>query len=255
MSEIRILHTSDLHIGSDTVFWTSRDKRAYSSLEAVLLAGRRLNIDLLVVAGDLFDSPRVSEEELRIVASMLRASGLSTIILPGNHDCLVSESAYIKHFIPEMAPNVKIIGAPDGESVPFPQLDLAVWGRPHIDYSDFSPMASIPGRGPEKWQIAVAHGLYVQEGVHDGRGWKITEADIVASERDYVALGHLEMFNRVGKSNTSTYYSGSPNQTGAAVLVEFGGEERVSVSQVPLFLATDGPPSNPPTSIFNSSDS
>lgn len=241
MSCVRILHTSDLHIGSDSGAWPCNEKNAYSSLEAVLLAGQRLNIDLLIVAGDLFDSPRVSEEELRAVASMLLESGLSTVILPGNHDCLVSESAYIRHFRPEMAPNVKVIISPCGESVLFPQLDLAVWGRPHIDYSDFSPMASVPRRGPEKWQIAVAHGLYVQEGVHDGRGWKITDADIVASERDYVALGHLEMFNRVGNSNTSTYYSGSPNQTGAVVLVELGGKDRISVSQEPLVPVKGGP--------------
>ncbi len=207
-----------------------------ASLVSILRLAEDTEASLLIIAGDMFDSPRISDELVRSALSVLRTSPLPVVILPGNHDCLVPGSVYLRHRMSDLVPNVKVIMDAEGESVRFPDLNLCLWGRPHMDYSDFSPLAGIPERGEERWQVAIAHGLFAGEGAAANRGWKITDREIEGCLRDYVALGHLETFSRVGQNGVAAYYSGSPGWTGAVAMIEFSDEEGPSVSQTSLPL-------------------
>ncbi|MBI2957501.1 MAG: metallophosphoesterase [Chloroflexi bacterium] len=233
MGIVRVLHTSDLHLGLDPLAGTSAEA-ACSTLDKVLRAGARVHADLLIIAGDLFDSSRVPDVLVQSVVSSFRSSPLPVVILPGNHDCLVPESVYSRHCLPELAPNVTVIADPDGEVVHFASLDLSLWGKPHTSYADFNPLQGMPQRGSQKWQIGIAHGYYVDAEAQSNRGWQITDADICASNRDYIALGHLEVFNKVGTNGVQAYYSGSPRIMKAVALVELDTETGLRVSKLPL---------------------
>lgn len=85
---MRILHTSDWHVGR-----TFHGNSTLAALEEVLAAlaaeVRERAIDVVVVAGDVFDSAvpsRDSYELLTRALSAIRAAGASIILTSGNHD-------------------------------------------------------------------------------------------------------------------------------------------------------------------------
>lgn len=177
----------------------------------------------------MFDNSHVTDDLVADVLACLRSSGVRTVVLPGNPDCLVPESAYVRHSFSDLAPNVNVILGRGGQLAQYPEFDLAVWVRPHADYADFSPPADVPPRGPYRWQIAAAHEYYVTDD-SAYHVWKTTDADLESCKRDYVALGHIQNFSKVGTNGISACYSWSPRLTGAAVLVELdsGGIESIS---------------------------
>ncbi|MGH2475553.1 MAG: metallophosphoesterase family protein, partial [Candidatus Limnocylindrales bacterium] len=85
---MRVLHTSDWHVGK-----ALRGRSRATEHEAVLgeIAGiaRREAVDLVIVAGDLFDSATPSPEAERIVYRGLldlAAGDRPVIVVAGNHD-------------------------------------------------------------------------------------------------------------------------------------------------------------------------
>ncbi|HEV3473653.1 MAG TPA: exonuclease SbcCD subunit D [Actinomycetota bacterium] len=84
---MRILHTADWHVGK-TLGGRSRAAEHEAVLDEISLIARERAVDLVVVAGDLFDTAAPSPESERIVyQALLALSGVAhTIVIPGNHD-------------------------------------------------------------------------------------------------------------------------------------------------------------------------
>jgi exonuclease SbcD len=85
---MRILHTADWHVGK-TVRGISRAEEHRAVLhEMATLVGAR-DVDLVVIAGDLFDTSSPTPESEQIVYQALlafRAAGAATVVIAGNHD-------------------------------------------------------------------------------------------------------------------------------------------------------------------------
>ncbi len=84
---MRILHTADWHVGK-TLGGRSRAAEHEAVLDEITLIARERAVELVVVAGDLFDTAAPSPESERIVyQALLGLSGVAhTIVIPGNHD-------------------------------------------------------------------------------------------------------------------------------------------------------------------------
>lgn len=85
---MRILHTSDWHAGKTLRGRSRLDEQARVLAEIVEIAGRE-QADLVIVAGDLFDTAAPSPEAERLVYSTLlglSATGAAVAVLSGNHD-------------------------------------------------------------------------------------------------------------------------------------------------------------------------
>ena len=50
-------------------------------------------VDMLLIAGDLFDHNRVPDETIAFVQEQLRRLQRPVVILPGNHDCLYTHAS------------------------------------------------------------------------------------------------------------------------------------------------------------------
>lgn len=95
---ITIAATGDLHLGMK---FSSHPEVAELLADARFLALERLvsdansqGADLLLIAGDLFDRPRVSESVVsRAVGILSRFEGTLVAVLPGNHDYAASDDA------------------------------------------------------------------------------------------------------------------------------------------------------------------
>lgn len=96
---VRILHTADVHLGLKFLRQTLSDDVQQDLVNARLDVLNRMvdlamaeQCDLLVVAGDLFDSTRVPATLVRRAAEQLRRFSGTVIVLPGNHDYIESAS-------------------------------------------------------------------------------------------------------------------------------------------------------------------
>jgi DNA repair exonuclease SbcCD nuclease subunit len=76
----------------------------------MLFAARQTEADLVIIAGDLFDSQRVKDNLISFVVEGLKSLTAQVVILPGNHDCLTPMSAYSRSTIWEDCPNFRILG-------------------------------------------------------------------------------------------------------------------------------------------------
>jgi DNA repair exonuclease SbcCD nuclease subunit len=229
--EIVVVHSSDLHLDA-----TER-ARELGSLTSVLSAADRVGADLLLLAGDVFDNNRVPLALIDRAARLLAGSGVPVLILPGNHDPLTADSVYRRGGLADPE-NVDVLGLTVESAIEFPEIDLEVWGHAHLDFRDMSPLKH-PRERSRRWQIATAHGHWVQgrEDLH--RAWLIHDEEIAACQADYVALGHWDRPAIAGDGSVPAYYSGSPDFAGTVNVVRLG-PAGVHVSREPLRSPSSG---------------
>ena len=225
----KILHTSDLHL---ELF----DDKACHSLKAVVDLAIETKVDLVIIAGDLFEHNRVTNNLVSFVVEQLRRLPVDVVILPGNHDCLASGSAYERSDLWNDCANVRVFGTTNGEMLDLPKLGITMWGKSHDSYySDVQPLTGIPQpSGNGRWHIAVAHGFYVSKTGPVFPSYNITHEEIVASGWDYIALGHLETFRCVCDEPVKAYYCGSPSFSGTVAIVDLAEEKGVQVNRYSL---------------------
>lgn len=211
----RILHTADLHMAF------SGDKGCLG-LEAVINTAIKQHVDLLLIAGDLFDHNRVDDDLLEFVRAQFWRLPIPIIVLPGNHDCLVPGGVFSRTEFWKSCRNLHVFRHTHGETLVLPFLDVSVWGKPIDTYlGDIHPMQGKPHQQIDGglWNIAVAHGYFVDTEPPRFPSYHITEQEIAENKWDYVALGHVPTFHCVC-TNPVTYYSGSPLISGTAALVD-----------------------------------
>jgi DNA repair exonuclease SbcCD nuclease subunit len=232
--EVVIVHSSDLHLGADYTREQSRPD-TLSLLREVLAAAKIARADLVVLAGDTFENNRLPSPLLEGAARIITEFRAPVVVLPGNHDPLTHDSVYRCGELAAVS-NLCVLGYTVGEAAFFSDLDLEVWGRPHLDYSDMQPLCKPAGRSM-RWQIAVAHGHYIEEAGEPGRliaSWLIAREELVATCADYVALGHWNHAVRVGDHRIHAYYSGAPDYAGTVNVVRLKPESIVEVARAPL---------------------
>jgi DNA repair exonuclease SbcCD nuclease subunit len=201
-------------------------------LRSVIATARRLDADMLLLAGDTFDCHVLPLSLLEETARILTAAEMPIVILPGNHDPAMPEAVYHRGGLSAVS-NVHILGVTHEAAVHFPHFDLEVWGRPHCDWYDMEPLAQARPRRT-RWQIAMAHGHYDPKADRTRRprpAWLIDDDEIAATGADYLALGHWNRPVRVGNGSVPAYYSGSPEYAGTVNLVRFGAGGDVTVTR------------------------
>ncbi len=89
---IRVFLTSDLHLGMKFAGYPEAVRAAlmearFSCLDRVVAAANETRSDLLVVAGDLFETVSVARRDVQRAAKSLAAfRGRLAAVMPGNHD-------------------------------------------------------------------------------------------------------------------------------------------------------------------------
>jgi DNA repair exonuclease SbcCD nuclease subunit len=225
----RILHTADLHL-------LNVGDRACQSLEAVVDQAIKTRVDLVIVAGDFFDTGTVADNLIGFAVEQLRRLSVPAVILPGNHDCLLPGSVFDRAEPWQDCDNIRILRAPDGEMLDLADAGVLLWGKPHDSYgSDLQPLAGIPvPHGNGRWHIALAHGYYIEDEASLFRAYHITEEEIITSGWDYIALGHVPAFKCVSDEPVKTYYPGSPSISGTVAIVDLDERTGVQVNRCVL---------------------
>ena len=244
-TSLRILHTSDWHIGR-----TLYGRRRYETFSAFLdwLADtvRDRHVDVLIVAGDVFDtsapSNRAQELYYRFLCRVMSFCR-HIVVVAGNHDSpsfLTAPKELLR------ALNVHVVGSisddpgheilrldgPDSES------ELIVCAVPYLRDRDIRVVE--PGESIEDKERNLIDGDGVRQ-LYVGSLAQVT-ADCFPDNIDYLALGHLHIPQKIGGSETRRY-SGSPVPMGfgergakSVCLVDFAGRQAsVECLPVPVF--------------------
>ena len=138
---MRVLHTSDWHIGRR---FKGIDLLEYQrkALEWLIGLIKREQVDVLCVSGDVYDAPRPSAEAVRLFNEMFQQLGLMEvnghrlhiIFTPGNHDsaarlgfaaALMLPNVHMRCDIADIATPIMVDSA-DGEQ-------LAIYALPYLD--------------------------------------------------------------------------------------------------------------------------
>ncbi|HLW45508.1 MAG TPA: exonuclease SbcCD subunit D [Acidimicrobiales bacterium] len=239
---MRILHTSDWHIGRRFEREPLEDaQRAFLAW----LAGQveELGADLVVVAGDVYDRSLPAEEAVALLdegLDLLRGAGATVAMIPGNHDSArrlgfgARRQALggVHVFADDLRPPEPWLFEARGEAVAVvavPFLDPLI-APPPLAATDGSPRArthahvlsdflgagrdAARARYPGVPSVAVAHAFVAGSAPSDSeKALAIGGTDLVDASLfcgfDYVALGHLHRPQVVGGS-PHVAYSGSP---------------------------------------------
>jgi DNA repair exonuclease SbcCD nuclease subunit len=232
LDDIVLVHSSDLHVDDDHTA-DVYDGDGTGGLRVVLHTARTHRADIALLVGDIFDHNRMPPDILARAAQLMAEAGMTVVILPGNHDPLTPDSCYIRGNFADI-PNVHIIGLTHPDAVAFPRHDLEIWGHPHHSYDNMVPLRQ-PRPRTTRWQVALAHGHYEEDGAEPLRpSWLISDAEIDATGADYLAMGHWNRPAKVGTGLVPAYYSGSPELARTLNLIRLKPSGVVEISREPL---------------------
>ena len=206
----RLLHLADLHLGwaphelPTEVAASVRRRRDGSLSQAVDLALAEA-VDLVVIAGDLFESYRPDPALLAMTRRELRRlvdAGIALVTVPGNHDELTYPRS-VYRLEGAAWPGV-LVTRPDAGHVASLRLadaDVHVAGLAYVGGVTpvAAPLRVFPRADGAGIQLAVFHGTLVGPSARagdpfaGGRSLPIDQRALAAAGFDYVALGHLHV--------------------------------------------------------------
>ena len=206
---MRVLHAADFHL--DSAFAGGNADRARQlRREARELPGRLADyvnqnrIDLVLLAGDLFDSGEIYRDTLDALTEALGKMDARVFIAPGNHDFYSSASPYAAARWPE---NVHIFRSAAIERVVLPELSCAVYGAAFTGAAQETSLLS--GFAAPEDGLAHLMVLHADVDAAEPRYDPVTRAEIAASGLDYLALGHRHACTGIQAAGHTAYaYSG-----------------------------------------------
>jgi exonuclease SbcD len=257
---LRIIHTADVHLGArhdDLGEQASAQReRQFAAFVATIDLAIAEKVDLVLVAGDLFDSnvqPRRSVERVAAQLKRLVAAKIRTVILPGTHDAYDRSSIYRAYDLKSLAGST-----PDDDwvtvltsarrGIHIGACDVVVHGpvfptkkAPHSPMQDIDVAGQ---KGRATWHVGIVHGAIAIPGKTDRDDVVITTDEIGASGLDYLALGHWHSMQQAKAGGVTYAYAGAPepvaidqDRAGKVLLVELqetGTGRSVTVTERPV---------------------
>ncbi len=231
-----MLHIADVHLGVGSGGAGLEE----SAFERTIDFAVEADVDAVLVAGDLFDHGRVSDDLLAWTAKQLDRAERPVILLVGNHDPLNEASVHRRFRSSERCARVTMLDDPDGSMVEVPGTDVVVWGRAMVQHEpSFRPLAGVPPKPGGRWTVVACHGLVLDGDRPSHHSSLITPVELDAIDWHYVALGHHHGHKVVREAPCPAVYPGSTARRrgdgeARAVLVTFDG---ASASFAPVSLA------------------
>ena len=227
------LHTSDWHIGKPF-------GRFPAEQAAILRRARLLAIDRLadaalsggaahvLVAGDVFDRPGISDLDLRAPLEQMRAHpALTWHVIPGNHDPAVSGGAWERAMRAGLPANVRLHLEPRAIEIASGVLLLPAPLFSKATSTDPTAWMDTAATSEGVLRIGLAHGSVQGFGGEQQASIQIAPDRARRAGLSYLALGDWHGHLAIGNA---TAYSGTPepdgyldNAAGHALLVTLDG--------------------------------
>lgn len=244
---ITFIHTADWQIGKKFAN-VPEDAGAALRLQrletvaAIANLAQERKVDAVLVAGDVFDDNAVADETLRRTMHALAAFDGPWVLLPGNHDAALAESAWTRLRRMDIVPDNVVLADAPGE-IPLCEGRLVVLPAPlqrRHDTRDLTAWFDAHQTQPGVFRVGLAHGAVSNRLPEQAEAMNPIADDRVNTARlDYLALGDwhgtLEIADR-------TWYAGTPepdrfraNKPGNVLLVTLDAPgESPAVERIPV---------------------
>lgn len=208
---VKLLHTADLHLGAELSYLGKNAALRRSEMllcfEGLLELGKKENIDLFLIAGDLFDNNAVSQDVFTSIIQKISQYDFKVIYAAGNHDPLSSDSPFIT--ATSLPDNLIVLGTND-ECIPI-NKNLSVYGK---------SFGSVYMNGQDSFGIAASNDniniMLMHGDTTAGSEYNyISQTFLQSCDMDYVALGHIHKYSSMLKTEKTYYaYPGCPEPHG-----------------------------------------
>lgn len=198
---LRMMHAADLHLDSPFAALApeqaaQRRAEQRDMLRRLAAECERRDCQILLLAGDLFDSDRVYRETADLLRQTLQELNARVFIAPGNHDPYTPRSPYANLSWPD---NVHIFRSRSVQAVRLDNPALTVYGAAFNESRESGLFGGFAAEAGQEPKIMVMHGtLGAAPSVYN----PISEAAVSASGLDYLALGHVHRreIRRIGRT-------------------------------------------------------
>lgn len=183
---MRFIHTADIHLGAvpDKGYpWSkTREEELWRTFRALIKKAEQEQVDLLLIAGDLFHRQPLLRELKEVNYLFGKLSRTQVVLIAGNHDYLQKDSAYQKFAWEE---NVIFLNGKECECVRFSDLQTVVYGFSYYDREIREPLYDrLQAENSRGCHILLGHG-------GDEKHIPMDKRKLLANGFDYVALGHI----------------------------------------------------------------
>ena len=189
---IKILHTGDIHLDSpfsrlDVRRAETRKNELRAAFVTMMSWAKKNAVDIILIAGDLFDSEFVTRETVGLIVREARNSDAEIFIAAGNHDPLSDTSVYVKEGI--FPPNVHIFKSEELEKISVDRLGVDVYGYSfETNYMYENPIKDRHVEDETRLNILVGHADCRSA---DSPYCPVNEEMVKAFGADYTAYAHL----------------------------------------------------------------
>ncbi|WGW04697.1 metallophosphoesterase family protein [Tropicibacter oceani] len=212
MTDLRFLHTSDLHLGKSFGPYTDGPRLTearHQSLVRLIQAARSNDAPHILVAGDVFDVPTPAPTTWRqAIATMAEASDITWWLMPGNHDNLREAQATWEQIAALGHPNIQTMTTTEPRTL---QPGAVLLPAPLMTrHPSSDPSEALAATEGEVIRIGLAHGPITGFGEDEARPGVIAPDRDKRASLDYLALGD---WHRQMKVSDRVWYSGAPEYT------------------------------------------
>ena len=165
---LRVFLTSDLHLGMKFAGYPDAARAAlvearFTSLDRVVAAANTAGSELLVIAGDLFESVGATHASILRAAKSLGAfQGRLVAVLPGNHDYISSEDKLWTRFRDAAGDAVLLLDSPRPYPLAGYEMNACLYAGPcTMKHSASNAIGWVRAAGKDngiRHHIGVAHG-------------------------------------------------------------------------------------------------
>ena len=220
---VRFLHTADWQIGKPYARVVDPDHRArlkqvrIAVIQRLAVLVQQQQLDFVLVAGDLFDSPAPTRAEVAQALSAIGQIPTPVLVIPGNHDHggpgSLWHQGWFQQLSADVAPNLQIllerqpVAVAGAVVLPCPLMRQAAVDDP-LSWLQQLKSSDLPG-GP---RIVLAHGSVQSFAAVDAQEVSSNQLSLEQLPQglcDYIALGDWHGLKQVG---TNAWYSGCPEQ-------------------------------------------
>lgn len=244
---MKIIHTADLHIGAKFVKFGLLGKelrmQIKNTLEKIAEECIHSKVQLIVFAGDVFDSPYPSSGDVAFVRNVFRKisdNNTWIIVVPGNHDRLEDGSVWSESEWGEIE-NLHVFNTLSREYYIESLKTFVYANATFLQFSEISPLLRISEIIKENKKVRDAYHIVIGHGnlrmTNGSTNFPIDKCEIVELSADYVALGDWHSLLRVNSNSkeiteykydrftSPAFYSGSPeivdmDQKGAGNIIQ-----------------------------------
>ncbi len=228
---LTFLHTADWQIGKQVAQvpgdpGAALRLRRLDTVKAIAALARERQVDAVLVAGDVFEDNAVSDETLRRTIHALAPFTGPWVLLPGNHDAGLTQSAWSRLRRLAAVP-VNVILADRPEPIALCGGRLVVLPAPlrrRHEVGDLTDWFDTLGSDAGVLRVGIAHGAVTNRLPAAAEAHNpIADTRVETANLDYLALGDWHGTLQVAKR---TWYAGTPepdrfktNEPGNVLLV------------------------------------